>query len=141
MLRGTPNHNTISGNVFAGLRSKPRGAACRPFNSDQWIRVSAFGLSTYPDASMVCGELDSLDNYAVVNHRVTFEVSAKSSESSGRGRRFDFYRRIETLRENALISQDEYHVESFIRQPNRDWLLSFRKGLDARLRLSSIELC
>lgn len=69
MTGGTPNHNTAAGNVFAALRDQLRGTGCRPFNSDQRIRIPANGLSTYPDVSIVCGELqlDEQDSDAINN--------------------------------------------------------------------------
>jgi Uma2 family endonuclease len=140
MSGGTPRHNTISVNMLASLRGRLRGTPCRPYNSDQRIRIPANGLSTYPDVSVVCGELqlDSQDRDAIVNPRVIFEVLSQSTESYDRGKKFDLYRQLEPLREYILVAQDEPHVERFVRQEDGAWLLSVFKGLEAVLELSTL---
>ena len=140
MSGGTPRHNTTAGNIFASLRGRLRGTPCRPYNSDQRIRVPANGLSTYPDVSVVCGELqlDSDDRDAIVNPPVIFEVLSKSSERYDRGKKFDLYRQLESLREYVLVSQDEPQVERFVRQEDGSWLLTVFKGLEVVLELSTL---
>jgi Uma2 family endonuclease len=140
MAGGTPRHNTTGGNIFASLRGRLRGTHCRPYNSDQRIRIPTNGLSTYPDISVVCGELqlDPQDREAIVNPRVIFEVLSKSTESYDRGKKFDLYRQLESLREYILVAQDEPHVERFVRQEDGSWLLKVFKGLDAVLELPTL---
>jgi Uma2 family endonuclease len=140
MAGGSPRHNTISGNISASLRGRLRGSSCRPFNSDQRIRIPANGLSTYPDVSIVCGELhlDVEDRDAIVNPRLIFEVLSKSTESYDRGKKFDFYRHLDSLREYILVSQDEPHVERFMRQEDGSWLLTVFKGMETELQLGSV---
>jgi Uma2 family endonuclease len=140
MSGGTPRHNTISGNLLASLRGRLRGTPCRPYNSDQRIRIPANGLSTYPGVSVICGELqlDSQDRDAIVNPRVMFEVLSKSSESYDRGKKFDLYRQLESLREYILVAQDEPQVERFVRHEDGSWLLTVLKGLEVVLELSTL---
>ena len=57
MAGGSLRHNTISVNLVVNLGGRLRGSSCRPCNSDQRIRIPANGLSTYPDVSVVCGEV------------------------------------------------------------------------------------
>lgn len=139
MAGGSVRHNTISGNVFARLRERMRGSKCRPCNSDQRIHIAANGLSTYPDVSIVCDEIqvDSIDRDAVTNPAVIVEVLSKSSESDDRGKKFDLYRELESLSEYILIAQDEPQVERFVRQPDGSWLMTVIKGLDADLEIQS----
>jgi Uma2 family endonuclease len=140
MSGGTPRHNTIGGNIFASLRGRLRGTPCRPFNSDQRIRIPANGLSTYPDVSVVCGELqlDAQDREAINNPRVIFEVLSKSTESYDRGKKFDLYRQLESLGEYILVAQEEPQVERFVRQEDGSWLLTVFKGLEAVLEISAL---
>jgi len=141
MVGGTPTHNTIAGNTLANIHSRLQGTSCRPFNSDQRIRIQANGLATYPDVSVVCGglQLDPRDSDAINNPKVIVEVLSKTTESYDRGKKFNFYRLIDSLQEYLLISQDEAHVECFRRQDNGDWILSIYKGLENKLKLFSIE--
>jgi len=139
MAGGSVRHNTISGNVFARLRERLRGSPCRPCNSDQRIHITANGLSTYPDVSVVCEEVqvDDIDRDAITNPVVIVEVLSKISESDDRGKKFDLYRELDSLGEYVLISQDEPLVERFVRQPDGSWLLTVFKGLDTELSLRS----
>ena len=95
--------------MVASLRNRLRGSPCRPFNSDQRIRILASGLGTYPDVSIICGELemDAQDVDAIVNPRVIFELLSKSTEGYDRGKKFDFFRQIESLDEYVLVSQED----------------------------------
>lgn len=140
MVGGSPQHNTISGNLLAILRVLLRDTPCRVFNSAQRIRIPANGLATYPDVSIVCEqpELDQQDRDAITNPVVLFEVLSKSTESYDRGKKFDLYRPLVSFREYILVSQSEPHVERFVRQDDDFWLLTVFKGLDATLPLSSV---
>ena len=141
MAGGSRRHNSITGNIFAALYTKLTYASCRPFLSDQRIRISQLDLGTYPDLSVVCGELegDMIDPEAITNPCVLVEVLSPSTESYDRGKKFDFYRQIDSLEEYVLVSQQEPIVERFKRQPNGDWLLTVYKGLEATLNLTSIQ--
>ena len=141
MAGGSRRHNSITGNIFATLYTKLSHASCRPFLSDQRIRISQLDLGTYPDLSVVCGELegDMIDPEAITNPCVLVEVLSPSTESYDRGKKFDFYRQIDSLEEYVLVSQQEPIVERFKRQPNGDWLMTVYKGMEATLNLTSIQ--
>lgn len=142
MAGGSRRHNSITGNIFATLHAKLSNSPCRPFLSDHRIRISSLDLGTYPDVSVVCGELegDKADPEAITNPQILIEVLSDSTESYDRGRKFGFYRQINSLKEYVLVSQHEPVVERFIRQSNGDWLLTVYKGFEAALVLTSVEL-
>jgi Uma2 family endonuclease len=142
MTGGSPTHNLISVNIASRLRTELRGSGCRPFNSDQRIRIQANGLSTYPDVTVVCGDLqlDDKDEDAITNPVVIFEVLSKSTERYDRGKKFDLYRQLESLREYVLVSQTEAQVERFVRQDDGDWLLTVLKGPEAVLKFASLDV-
>lgn len=141
MAGASRQHNFITGNLFAGLYAKLANSPCRPFLSDQRIRISVLDLGTYPDVSVVCGQLegDKVDPEAITNPRVLVEVLSESTESYDRGKKFDFYRHVGSLEEYVLVSQKEPMVERFRRQPSGDWLLTVYKGLELTLELASIQ--
>ena len=122
------------------LGGRLRGSSCRPCNSDQRIRIPANGLATYPDVSVVCGEVqvDAEDRDAIINPRIIFEVLSKSTESYDRGKKFDLYRQLESLCQYILVAQDEALVERFVRQDDGSWNLTVFKGLEALLELSAL---
>ena len=140
MVGGSPRHNDIAGNIYHALRNLLKGRDCRPYHSDQRIRVNPAGLHTYPDVLVVCGqlELDEADVDAVTNPRIIFEVLSKSTESYDRGKKFELYRGMDSLAEYILVSQEEPHVERFVRQLDSSWRLTEAKGLAESLELTTI---
>ena len=142
MTGGTPTHNLISVNIVSRLRASLRGSGCRPFSSDQRVRIPANGLSTYPDIAVVCGELelDDIDTDAITNPVAIFEVLSKSTERYDRGKKFDLYRELQSLQEYVLVSQTEAQVERFVRKDNGDWLLTVLKGPEAILKFTSFDV-
>lgn len=141
MAGGSPRHNEICLNIASALKGKLRGSSCRPYSSDQRLRIPANGLSTYPDVSVVCGEIerDEVDRDALVNPRVLMEVLSPSTEDYCRGRKFVLYRQLPTLREYVVVSQVEPLMEHHALQANGTWLLTVLKGIDAVLQFASIE--
>ena len=64
---------------------------------------------------------------------------ADSTEDFDRGRKFGYYRGLDSFEESVLVSQSEPRVERFRRQANSQWLLSEYAGLDAVLPLESLD--
>ena len=139
MSGGSPEHNDVSGNVFSQLKNRLRSSGCRPSNSDQRVRIPPNGFCTYPDVSIVCGDrqFDALDPQAINNPVVVIEVLSPSTERYDRGKKFERYRDLESLREYVLIAVERPSVEKFTRRADGTWLLTPLKGLDAELVLES----
>lgn len=120
MAGGTPEHAAIAGNVIGLLGTALRGKRCRVHTSDLRIRVAATGLGTYPDASVICGEveLDPEDTkgHTAVNPIVLIEVLSPSTEDYDRGEKMEHYRRIPSLREVLLVAHDRRHVDLWRRE-------------------------
>lgn len=133
-------HNLISGSTFAALYGQLRGRPCKIYGSDMRVKAPATGLYTYPDLSVVCGEARFADNEfdTLLNPIAIIEVLSLSTEAYDRGRRFQHYRRIETLREYLLIAQDSPRIEHYLRRDDGAWLLTEAHGLDAALDLPAI---
>jgi Uma2 family endonuclease len=118
-------HNKISGNFYAMLHAKLKGKKCNPFNSDQRIHIPSNTLFTYPDISIICGEIITLDNddYNVLNPTVIIEVLSDSTKNYDRGEKFKLYRDIETLKEYILVDSKSIHMEVFRLNENGHWEL------------------
>ncbi|MGQ0504664.1 MAG: Uma2 family endonuclease [Myxococcaceae bacterium] len=126
MAGGTPAHSALSLAVGSELRAQLKGKPCRAYNSDLRIRVAATGLGTYPDVSVVCGDLEHDSErlrgaVAVTNPTLIVEVSSASTESYDRGTKFDNYRQIPSLREYVIVSHRERLIEVF-RREEQDWI-------------------
>jgi Uma2 family endonuclease len=139
MAGGTPEHAALALAVGSELREALRGKPCRAFSADLRVRVVDTGLSTYPDVTVVCGQLEAApdDPDAVTNPIVLVEVLSESTEGYDRGAKAAHYRRIPSLREFVLVSQAEPRIEVHHRAESGRWeLLEARPG--ETIELSSI---
>jgi Uma2 family endonuclease len=142
MTGGSPEHNDIGVNIVSLLKDRLRGSGCRPSSSDQRIRIPANGLSTYPDASIVCGDrqYDELDPHEINNPIVIVEVLSPSTESYDRGKKFELYRQLESLREYVLVSAERPSIERFAKWDDGTWLMSPLNSLGDELTLDSVDV-
>jgi Uma2 family endonuclease len=89
------------------------------------VKVSETGLYTYPDLVIVCDVpqfLDGGDN-TLLNPTLLIEVLSPSTEVYDRGRKFELYQAIPSLKQYLLIASERVHADLFTRQPNNKWLL------------------
>src|SRR5437016_3013728 len=140
MAGGSARHSRIKTNVLVELGVRLKGHECAPYDSDLRVCVAATGLYTYPDASVICGPLEFDDEHrdTVLNPTVLVEVLSESSEAYDRGKKFNHYRRIESLQEYLLVSQDEPKIEHYLRCDDGSWKLTEAAGLEVTLRLPSL---
>ena len=118
-------HVIITDNILTALKQKLKAKLCQPFGSDLRIHVEANTLFTYPDISIVCGDVITLnnDNYNVLNPAVLIEVLSKGTKNYDRGNKFKLYREISTLKEYVLVDSESVSVEIFRLNDNRHWEL------------------
>ncbi len=141
MSGGSANHNRITGDLFATLHNSLSGQPCEPFVTDLRLLVKQKRLYTYPDVMVVCGPLQFAPRRTdtVTNPVIIFEVLSPSTDSYDRGKKFEFYRTIETLREYILIDQARVYVEHYRRRAHRQWVLTVLDDLEDVLALQSID--
>jgi len=142
MAGGSLPHSRIATNLAIEIGNRLKGRPCVPFNSDLRLKVEASGLITYPDLSVICGPIEfaSGSDDTVSNPTVIVEVLSPSTEAYDRGAKFDNYRRMPSLQEYLLVSQDAPRVEQFIRQSGGDWLLRVVAGLESSIELPSLNI-
>jgi Uma2 family endonuclease len=118
-------HVMICDNMLTTLKQKLKGRLCRPFGSDLRIHVEANTFFTYPDISIVCGDVVTLnnDNFNVLNPSVIIEVLSNSTKNYDRGDKFKLYRDIPTLKEYVLVDSESVGVEIFRLNASRHWEL------------------
>ena len=140
MSGASVRHADLDGNVYAELHTRLRGSPCRVFNSDLRVRVSATGLYTYPDVTVVCGPPALADGHqdVLLNPAVIFEVLSPSTERYDRGRKFQHYRTIETLQSYILVEQDRIRVEHYSPQADNTWTLRDYQQPEDQLTIDSI---
>lgn len=141
MAGSSLNHNQIVGNLYTALRQGV-GRSWRAFATDLRLFVKGDQFFTYPDIMVICGPLrfapGRLDT--VMNPVIIMEVLSPSRETYDRGKKFEFYRAISTLKEYILVDQNRFYVKHYERQANNTWLLTTLGAPEAVLRLPAITM-
>jgi len=140
MTGASRNHNLIMINAAREITLQLKGKPCETYASDMRVRIPATNLYAYPDVTVVCGEPLFEDDYVdtLINPTLIIEVLSDSTESYDRGKKFRYYRTMDSLTEYLLIAQDEYRVEQYIKQADGRWMLSEVRSLDDQVELNSI---
>jgi len=140
MTGASRKHNLITINIASSLNSQSKGRQCEVYASDMRVKVGSGGLYTYPDVVVVCGTptFEDSEGDTLTNPTVIVEVLSKTTEGYDRGDKSAHYRRLDSLLEYVLVSQDKVHLEHFVRQHDNQWLLSEAGDLKAVIDLISI---
>jgi Uma2 family endonuclease len=135
-------YDIITGNLYANLWVKLKGKSCRPFSSDMRIYVEKNTLFTYPDISIVCGPVISLndDQMNVLNPSVIIEVLSPSTKNYDRGDKFRLYRDIPALREYILVDSGSVNIEAFYINDEGKWELTEHRSLDEQLHVQTVHV-
>jgi Uma2 family endonuclease len=139
MAGGKRNHSLIASNTGTELAVQLRNRNCEVHFGD--FRVKGNGdVYFYPDVTVVCGEVrlvpdvfDTLENPSVI-----CEVLSKSTEARDRGEKSKAYRRLESLTDYVLISQNQMHIEHYIRQADGFWKLREHTEADEKIVFESL---
>lgn len=134
-------HNIVARNLFGALIQKLKGKRCQPFGSDMRIHIEANTLFTYPDISIVCGDIITLNNddYNVLNPSVLIEVLSPSTKNYDRGEKFKLYRDIPTLKEYILIDSLSVSIEVFRLNQNNHWELEEYNNAADELNIQTVQ--
>jgi Uma2 family endonuclease len=101
-------------------------------------------MATYPDATVVCGRLETApdDPNAAINPKLLVEVLSESTEAYDRGSKAAHYRRIPSLQKYVLVAQDEPRIEVYRRNDDDGgWVLhEARPGEKLELRSIGVML-
>jgi Uma2 family endonuclease len=89
---------------------------------------------------VVCGPPEFEDHHVdtLLNPMVIVEVLSESTEKDDRGRKWEHYRRLASLREYLLVAQDQPTVEHYLRHQGGIWSFSEASGFGAAVELPTI---
>ncbi|MEP7251357.1 MAG: Uma2 family endonuclease [Ginsengibacter sp.] len=134
-------HVIISDNILTVLKQKLKGKSCKLYGSDLRIHIESNTLFTYPDISVICGEIITLndDDYNVLNPAVIIEVLSKSTKNYDRGEKFKLYRDIPTLKEYILVDSESINLEAYRLNENKHWELEEYKTAEGSLFIKTID--
>lgn len=137
----TADHCLITTNIAAALWTELRGSEGEVFLVDMRVLVPTRRMCAYPDIAATngrgCFDDDLMDT--LIDPIMIAEVVAPTTEAYDRGRKFEHYRTIESLREYLLISSDRVHADLFTKQPDGNWLLTSATRLEDTVELHSID--
>lgn len=141
MAGASPRHNFLVAALLGALGRGLAGKPCKPFASDQRVRLPRTARYVYPDATVFCPpfELDPDDEMTLQNPRLVAEVLSTSTEAFDRGEKAIAYRTIPSLDDYLLLSQDVPRVEHYARESGDVWRL-VTLGADDRLTIPSVGL-
>jgi Uma2 family endonuclease len=97
-------------------------------------------LFTYPDISIICGEIVTLsnDDWNILNPSVIIEVLSPGTKDYDRGGKFKLYRDIATLKEYILVDTETISVEAFRINDSGYWELEEYKKMDNALLVKTV---
>lgn len=140
MSGGTPDHSLVAVNLTSELSARLDDRPCRVFNSDMRLLIEESGLYTYPDGMVICGkiELATGRNDTVTNPVLIIEVLSGSTKEYDLSAKFDFYKKIASLKEYLVVDSERPYIECYRRGPDDQWLPEVSNDLNKVIRLDSV---
>lgn len=135
-----PRHNVIFRNLFGELAYRLKGNPCQPYGSDLRIHIPENSLFTYPDISIICGDIVSADedNDTVIQPSILIEILSPSTKDYDRGTKFKLYRDSPSLKEYVLIDSESISVEIFRINEEKRWQLEEHKTPGEMLQIKTV---
>jgi len=142
MAGASREHNIICSNINYLLMRQVRKRRCEVYMSDMRVYASNYGLYTYPDVTLVCGEPHFIDGVfdTLLNPSVLVEVLSKTTEDYDKNQKFDFYRSIDSLKYYLIVRQNRPYVEVWNKVKEDFWEVQFCDKLEDVARLDNLEL-
>lgn len=140
MAGASRKHNLINGNIARELSIQLKKRPCEAYINDMRVKAVEARSYHYPDIAVVCGTPQFEDAHmdTLLNPVVLIEVLSPSTEAYDRGGKFAHYRKIASLSEYLLVTQDEPCIERYQRRGDI-WILTEAVGLDVSMSLESID--
>ncbi len=140
MAGGTTNHNLITGNIYVALRLALNTQTTPVYMENVRLWIPSPKVFTYPDIMILGSEPIYYEESqtTVTNPVVIFEILSNSTRDYDQGRKFNFYRTLETLQEYILVDQETTAVMIYRRDTSKDWHLTILEDTTERVQLSSV---
>ena len=135
------SHTIIVRNLVQELSNRLEQSGCLVLPQDIRIKAST-RLYTSPDVAIVCDEplLEDDRQDILLNPLIVIEVLSPSTEAYDRGKKFELYSAIATLKEYVLVAQDHVSISHFVRQTDSDdWLCNFPGDLNPSLDFKHVD--
>lgn len=135
-------HNVIFSNLFGELAYRLKGKPCKPYGSDLRIHIPENSLYTYPDISIICGEIipSKMDADTAIQPTVLIEILSPSTRNYDEGIKFRLYREIPTLKEFITIDTESIRIESYRINGQGNWELKDYRSIDETLSVPTVSV-
>lgn len=123
MAGGSPEHAAVTAAVARHLGNQLLAGPCRVYSSNLRVRVTSTDLATYPDVTVVCGELRTADDdpHAVTNPTALVEVLSPSTRDYDLVEKYAHYRQMDSLRVYVLVDAAAQTIELRSRSDGGFW--------------------
>lgn len=140
MQGASENHVTIVANMMIEIGSFLKDKNCRILCNDLKVALKSLDTVTYPDLIILCEEPEMYDKQrdVLLNPVTIIEILSPSTEGYDRGRKFYFYRQIETLRQYILVGSTSHYLYSAIKQDDGKWLSTETEDITQSLAIEVI---
>ncbi|WP_431294736.1 Uma2 family endonuclease [Pedobacter sp. P26] len=134
------NHNWLFSNVFLAIGGQLKGKSCHIFGSDKRMNIPENSLFTYPDISIYCNDIKhiDIDEDTSILPTVIIEILSPSTKNYDRGKKFNLYKDIPSLKEYIMIDSESVWVQAFYIDEENNWKLNEHKEISDTLSLISM---
>jgi len=141
MSGGSPKHSIISFNLIREIGQGLRNKNCIGFESNMKLEIAEADAYVYPDLMVVCGDVKLAENTTdvITNPVLIIEVLSPGTEAFDRGKKFEYYRSVESLKEYVLVSQDKPKIETYFRSDLNNWEYTVISGIEKTVVFRSID--
>jgi Uma2 family endonuclease len=138
MTGGTTNHNLVAGNIYLVLRLALKGTNNMVYIENVRLFIAEFDIFTYPDVMIMAGQpiYYNESKTTVTNPIVLIEVLSNSTRDYDNGRKFEYYRSIESLQEYILVEPEKTLIMIYRRNNHKNWTLEI---IDTSIELLKLE--
>ena len=118
-----PLHERLVANLMRQLGGQLLSRPGSVFPSTQRLKIDGLDKYTYADVTLAtgAGRFEGSAGETLLDPVVIFEVLSDASEAYDRGRKFEHYQQLGSLREYLLVSPRSRRIEHFIRQESNLW--------------------
>lgn len=128
-------HNAILANLvylFTDVILKSK-LPCQTYSQQMRVFSPRAGLYAYPDVVVTCGPEEYGPHETLLNPVLLLEVLSPSTENYDTGKKFEYYRSIESLQTYITVAQDEARITVWNVLNNKWTLETTHVGLDQSL--------
>lgn len=145
MVGGKRGHGRVIANLMRHLGVHLDDTPCQAFSEGMKVQVGEEAV-LYPDVFVTCEPEFSANQAVFTSPVLVIEVLSPSTQAYDRSKKFAMYRRLDSLREYALIDPDSRRVEVFRPSEDGHWKLFdmsedetlILETLDCRLELTAL---